>query len=102
MHKIQFTDAYEIHKENPTTFEIPTEEEINSIKIGSFIKVCAGRERFWVKVSKIEDNVYQGNINNHLMLTNEHGYKDNDLVSIKKNIFIKYILNYGKTIINCF
>lgn len=37
----KFNNAQELHKQYPDSFHIPTNVEINNIKKGSLVKVCA-------------------------------------------------------------
>lgn len=47
-----FEDAHALHRANPDTFEIPSNEELLELKAGSSVKVCFGGERFWVKLTE--------------------------------------------------
>jgi hypothetical protein len=88
MKKVIFIDAQQMKKEHPETFYAPTQEELDKIKIRDYAKVCVGRERFWVKVLKIEDETITGTIDNDLVFTHEHGLKFDDVISFeKKNIY---------------
>lgn len=68
---IHFLDAVKMHEENPETFQIPSQEEIDSITIGDHVKVCIWDEhnqpeRMWVEVILIaEKHIYfQGLLDN--------------------------------------
>jgi hypothetical protein len=88
MKKVIFNDAQQMKKQHPDTFEAPDLEELDSLKIDDYVKVCAIRERFWVKITKIENDTITGTVENHLVLTHEHGLKADDVVSFeKKNIY---------------
>lgn len=72
MKKAEFVDAQEMHRKNPKTFEVPSDEELSNIKVGGHVKVCAERERFWVKVTKVENKTIQGEVDNELVSSDEH------------------------------
>jgi hypothetical protein len=48
--KTEFVDAQQMHIENPSTFEAPSKEELDNLKKGDSVKVCAAGERFWCTV----------------------------------------------------
>lgn len=68
---------------HPTTFFAPSQEDLADITVGSIIKVATvhGSERFWVKVTEVVDGVITGIVDNDLLFTEQHGYKDGDLIS---------------------
>src|ERR1700704_6669396 len=43
-------DAQEMHRQNPTTFEVPSQHELALIKPGDWVKICRANERFWCNV----------------------------------------------------
>lgn len=81
---------------NPSTFEVP--DARNSLRVGDYAKVCAGRERFWVRVkpSKKKGTLI-GQINNDLVFTNEHGLKNEDFIRfLPRNVY--QVMRKGKLI----
>jgi hypothetical protein len=68
----------------PETFKVPSKAAIDAIEVGDYMKVCTegGRgERFWVEVTELlGDGFYFGCINNALVLTHLHGWKEADEV----------------------
>ena len=60
---LEFVDAVQMNKENPDTFEIPSTRDIEALKPGDFVKVCAEDERFWVIVNSIKGNDVIGTVN---------------------------------------
>ncbi|MGI9277845.1 MAG: hypothetical protein ACR2PT_23730 [Endozoicomonas sp.] len=68
-----FVNAQQKAIEYPETFEVPTPEELAEVGKGSFVKVCAKPERFWVLVERVIDGKVQGVINNDLVFTDRHG-----------------------------
>lgn len=88
MVKLEFVDAQEMHKLHPKTFLAPTIRELRSVKVGSFVKICAGRERFWVIVYEINGDNLRGVINNELLCTKEHGLGFESVVHFElKNVY---------------
>ena len=79
-----FVDAQEMHREHPTTFEVPTEEELSSLKYGDFVKICNIDERFWIQIESVnhETEDIVGRIDNDLI--DDSNYDLGDIVAIKK------------------
>lgn len=75
-----FVNAQEIAAQHPDTFKVPTAIELAKLKKGSYVKICAEGERFWVKVERILDDKIEGIIDNDLVHTNRHGLKCYDRV----------------------
>ena len=87
--KVPFVNAIKMHEENPNTFEIPTQEDLKKLKVGTSCKICALRERFWVNVTEIKDDgTIIGYIDNDLLFSDEHGLYADDVVSFRvENIY---------------
>lgn len=85
----KLVSAVEMHRENPNTFEIPDTNEIETIRPGDNVKVCSGRERFWVEISRLgEEGEFFGTVNNDLIYTDEHGFSFGDEISLyAENIY---------------
>lgn len=66
--KIEFEDAQHLAKKYRDTFFAPTQEELNDIKPGDFIKVCASKERFWIEVISVENERIEGKAANDLLM----------------------------------
>lgn len=100
MKKLTFGDAQQLKKEFPQTFEAPSQEELDSLKINDSIKVAvlfdskentATAERFWVLITKIENDTVTGTVDNELVKTAFHGLKLDDTITFeKKNIYSIY------------
>ncbi|VVC75967.1 hypothetical protein AQUSIP_12680 [Aquicella siphonis] len=58
------------------TFNAPTLNDLESIKVNDSVKICNGRERFWVTVKLIEADNIIGKIDNHLTNTSKYNYGD--------------------------
>lgn len=81
-------NAQEMAKSNPKTFDAPSLRELNAIKKGTSVKICAGKERFWVSVLSVKGGSIQGKVDNNLISTNEHGLKfGDDILFGKENIY---------------
>lgn len=78
-----FTDAQHMAKLYPATFEAPTAAELASIRPGSLIKICAGDERFWVKVTQRAGDQLAGTVDNDLIRTDRHGLTLGNSVSFE-------------------
>lgn len=83
--KHQFIDAQQMHKNYPTTFSVPAKKELDNIQTGDNVKVCAYRERFWVKVTKVEGEKVTGIVAN-VLLTQRLNFGD-VIVFEKRNIY---------------
>jgi len=72
----KFVDAQKMHKNHPRKFEIPSKEAIKDIKKGDFVKICNGKERFWVKVIGPGEKKYSfsGVIKNELIDPEKYNY----------------------------
>lgn len=70
-------DCKKMNIENPTTFEVPSVDEIDQIKIGDSVKLIfiypepiqspfglTDSERLWVNVISIEQDSFQGLLDN--------------------------------------
>ena len=68
LHEAELSDAVQLHKTYPATFEIPDSDVTLSLKIGDVAKVAHRRERFWVQIVKvISKGEYVGRIDNDLL-----------------------------------
>jgi hypothetical protein len=52
---------------HPATFEAPTKEELDTIKVGSTVKVCTGNERFWTIITEIKGQKITATVDNNLV-----------------------------------
>jgi len=85
-----FRNAQQLAVQNQNSFEAPDKADLDSIRPGSFIKVCAeaqGKaERFWILVTKVEQSptgpLYTGEVNNDLLRTEFHGLAYGDIVQV--------------------
>ena len=83
--KHKFVNAQRMHKKHPKSFLVPSSKELNGLNVGDIVKVCAYRERFWVKITQIDGDKLQGRVDN-ILITNKLSY--NDIIAFeKKNIY---------------
>jgi len=84
--EVEFVNAQLMARKHSGTFEVPTQDELNNLKPSNFVKVCAFRERFWVEIEEINDEIITGRIDNDLVMTDE--IKFDDVITFKKeNIY---------------
>ena len=85
-----FRNAQQLAVEHQNSFDAPDKGDLEAIRPGTFIKVCAegkGKaERFWVMVTKVEPTPtgprYTGEVNNDLLRTEFHGLACGDIVEV--------------------
>ena len=81
-----WVDAKKLSKQYPEKFDIPEDNEIIKIVIGDFVKICNGKERFWVEVTEIKDDYLLGRIDNEIFTGLD--YKKNSIIMFeRKNIY---------------
>ena len=86
----KFTDATEMAKKYPQTFQAPSGAELDSLRVGDFIKVCAEvgltGERFWCIINRIEGDAIKAEVNNDLVLVED--FNCGDVIEVRKcNIY---------------
>ncbi|OEJ12998.1 hypothetical protein BFL38_00060 [Brachyspira hampsonii] len=69
MIKYYLENAFELNKEYPDTFKIPSKEETYSLKPDDYVKLIfteenAVPERMWVKITNINGNNFTGILDN--------------------------------------
>ncbi len=68
MKNFKFVNAQKMHELYPKTFDVPTIEELNSLKKGDSVKVCIDDiERFWVTVTSVNNDEIIGIVDNELI-----------------------------------
>ena len=81
MHR--FTNAQTMHKKHPDTFEAPTKEELDALKVGNIVKVSHNNERFWVTITAIDKDIITGKVDN--VLIRPQPFKYGDIIKFKKH-----------------
>lgn len=66
--KVDAVDAQQMSVLHPLTFEVPTKQELDNIKVDDNVKISVNNERFWCEVKAIlPNNVIIAKINNDLL-----------------------------------
>lgn len=63
---IEFSNAQELQRKYPDTFQAPDKATLSRIKPGDIVKVCACSERFWAKIISIEQGAIKASMENDL------------------------------------
>lgn len=79
----RWLDAQKLHRENPKTFDAPSEEELANIRKGDSVRICNGRERFWVTVTCRHGSKIWGNVDNMLVDTTKYNVGDSVVFNTK-------------------
>lgn len=90
---VKFLNAVDMNKQNPDSFFIPSDEEIDEVSIGDFLKVCACHERFWVKVHNMYAGEFTCIVDNDLVFTEAHGINYKDVVTVKRHNIMGILQN---------
>ena len=81
-----WVDARNLHNLYPDKFEVPTDIELDKMKSGNLVKICNGKERFWVEITEINERYLLGRIDNEIVSGKD--YKKNNIILFeKKNIY---------------
>ena len=89
---MEFINAKKLAYDNPNSISFPTNDELNNIVVGDYVQVSICKDKFWVRIEKVNENDFTGLVINYLFFTHLHGLECNDLVTILKD----YILNISK------
>ena len=82
----ELRDAQQMAKDHPDTFQAPSKDELDSLKIGSIVKVCAGGERFWTIIDSISGDDIVATVDNVLVFQKDFNVGD-AIQFQKKHIF---------------
>lgn len=68
----EIINAQEMARKHPTTFEVPSLDDLDAIKPDDFVKICVvennkGGERFWIKVLERDHVSVTGTVDNVLV-----------------------------------
>ena len=67
-----FEDVQERHRLHPATFEVPTDEELDALAPGDYVKVILEGERFWLQIEeRIDDYRFTGVVSNELVVEHD-------------------------------
>lgn len=72
---------------HPDTFNVPADIDIKALRVGAFVRVYAGDERFWVIITKVNAALFEGGAPNSFegtvagdLVFRSHGLKFGDLI----------------------
>lgn len=82
---LAFINAQEMREQNPRTFEAPTYEELQALKIGDNVKVCLNDERFWTIIKNIEGDAITASVDNDLVLPANKSLTFGTLITFHKH-----------------
>lgn len=82
-----YVNAYVMSLKYPQSFEAPTKEELDNLKIGDTVKVCRNGERYWVTITNIEGDTIYADLDNFLIFPDD---ESENPVFKKHNIFQIY------------
>ena len=86
-----FTNAQQMAATNPATFSAPSMADLQAVRPGGYVKVCAEAggqgERCWVAVEDVRQTpagpLFAGRIDNNLIYTKLHGLRCGDVVVVE-------------------
>ena len=76
-----FVDAQKMATEHPGTFAVPSPDALAALAPGDIVKVCAGDERFWVKLTTVDGDTLHGTVDS--MTFRNHGLLLGDSVEFE-------------------
>lgn len=80
-----FIDAQKMQEQHPATFKAPSLNELKNIVVDNCVKVATERERFWITVTAIENDIITGTIENNLVHSDRHDFHYGDEIKVNMN-----------------
>lgn len=62
----RLVDAQKLAREFPKSFEVPESNTLASLRSGDSVKVCNGKERFWVRLIEANGSKLRGVVSNDI------------------------------------
>lgn len=62
------TDAQQMARDNPTTFEVPSARDLARLKKGDAVKICRNDERFWAHIIRIDGDTVYATVGSRLVM----------------------------------
>jgi hypothetical protein len=62
----RLVDAQKLAREYPKSFEVPGSDTLASLRSGDSVKVCNGKERFWVRLTEASGSQLRGVVSNDI------------------------------------
>ena len=78
---IELADAQALGRQHDT-FNAPKKKDLKEVAKGSKVKICNGKERFWVQVESRTDDLFLGHIRNKLLFSS---YTYGDMIAFEEN-----------------
>ena len=88
--KPKLTNCEKMHRRYPTTFEIPDEQDLDSLQVGDFVKVIVPGERFWVIIRERTGDNWIGQIDNDI---EQEQLKYGDLIQFTRHNICDFTRN---------
>lgn len=73
-----------------------TEDQLNNLKVGDYIKLLDNGERFWAQIVLLCGDTLKAKVNNDLI--NAHAFKCDDIITVTKTDIIGLIDEKGNPI----
>lgn len=64
-------------------------DNVHLIVPGTYVQIRRAPERFWVEVKEVVGDMVVGRVDNDLLHSDIHGYRDNDTIRFKVNEILK-------------
>lgn len=81
---LRLVDAQSLHRSRHRTFDIPSDDELSRLAVGHKAKIAVNGELFWVTVTGVAGDDFDGQIIADLILKNEHGLSSGDIIRFKR------------------
>ncbi len=84
----EWSDAQELHRQYPDTFEVPDPSELRNLGVGDHVKGClAHKERVWVLVAGVNGSQIYGTLDNEPVLPSTPGKLGELVVLNQKHVY---------------
>jgi hypothetical protein len=77
-------DAQTMARQQPTTYEVPDDQELADISVGDCVKVCRCDERFWILITETSARYLVGEVNSQLIAPDNLPLKVGQLVRFER------------------
>lgn len=72
-HQLIFVDVQQAARDNPVTFQAPSQAELDELRPGDSVKVQLGNERLWVLVLTVSSDRFTGTVDTEGLRELRHG-----------------------------
>lgn len=81
----RLVDAQKLSREHPGTFEVPGTDVITALRAGDSVKVCNGKDRFWVRLTAADGSDLRGVVSSPI---SSRRYGTGDTIQFRtKNVY---------------